>query len=194
MTCDKPSRGRYVQGCRCDGCRAANSAYYHEATRKALLVEIGEDVSTFVDAEPVRRKVRQLMSQGMTQREICRVSGVSRTTMYGLMHEHHRTGRPVKRCKRETKDAICAIKGRRSVKAKTLMDAEVISGHIREWLEWLTPLEIANALGISRDTVYRIAKGQTRVNGETAYRFFSNIGRAKRLVMERKQKAGFVFK
>ena len=192
--CDRPSRSRYVQGCRCDGCKATNRVYYRERQRKNLLVEIGEDVSGFVDAEPVRRKVRQLVSQGISQREICRISGVPRTTMRSLMRKHPRTGKPVRKCKRETKDAICSIKGKRSVKQSTLVSAEVISGHVNEWSEWLTPLEIANALGISRETVYRILHGQRKVQAKTAYRFTVNIGRAQKLVEDRKIEKGYVIK
>jgi len=39
------TRSRYVCGCRCDACRASNTAYYHERQRvcKALAAEIEED-------------------------------------------------------------------------------------------------------------------------------------------------------
>lgn len=190
--CDKPSRGRYVQGCRCDGCREANRLYYHENQRKNLLIEVGEEVGGFVDAEPVRRKVRQLMLQGYTQREICRLSGISRTTMAGIMRRHHRTGKPVKKCKREIKDAICSIRGNRNIKGKSLVSAEVMRGHVREWSEWLTPLEIADSLGIARDTVYRLLRDQGQVTGETAYKFIVNMERAQNLVKEKKAEEGWV--
>lgn len=190
--CGNPSRGRYVQGCRCDACREANRLYHRANQRKNLLIEVGRDVSGFVEAEPVRRKVRHLVSQGYTLREICRLSGVSRTTMSQLMGAHWRTGKPVKRCRRETKDAICAIKGRRNLRARTLVDAEVMAGNVREWAEWLTPLEIADALRIKRDTVYRLLHGQRRVLGETLYAYTVNAGRAAALVRERKGERGYV--
>lgn len=190
--CDKPSRSRYNQGCRCDGCREEHRLYYHKLMRKNLLIELGEEVTHFVDAEPVRRKVRQLMSQGYTKREICRLSGVSKATMHNLMIGHYRTGRPVSRCKRETKDAICSIKGKRHLKSGTLIDGEVISGHIKEWAEWLTPLEIAEAIGVNRDTVYRIRRGQIRVSAKTAYKFTVNIKRAQELVRDKKREKGWV--
>lgn len=190
--CDKPSRGRYAQGCRCDGCREENRIYHHKRTRKNLMIELGEDVSNFVDAEPVRRKVRHLISQGYTKREICRLSGVSRTTMHHIMISHPRTGKPVTKCKRETKDAICSIKGNRHLKSGTLIDSEVISGHVREWAEWLTPLEIAEAIGVDRETVYRIRRGQSRLSAKTAYKFTVNIKRAQELVKEKKRERGWV--
>lgn len=190
--CGKASRGNYVQGCRCDACREANRTYFHIKQRKDLLIEVGQDVSYFVEAEPVRRKVRQLMSQGYTMKEICRVSGVTRSSMRSLMNEHPRTGKPVRKCKRETKDAICAIKGRRAIRPKELVDGSVAAGHVKEWSEWLAPLEIAEALGVSRGTIYRLLNGHDRIIGRTAYQFALNIGKAQALVREKKREAGWV--
>lgn len=36
-----PTRGRYKQGCRCDGCRAANAAYVAETRQKAAIGNTG---------------------------------------------------------------------------------------------------------------------------------------------------------
>src|SRR5512141_1207484 len=45
------TRSRYVGGCRCDGCRAANTAYYHErqARAKALAAELPAPAPRAID-------------------------------------------------------------------------------------------------------------------------------------------------
>ena len=188
--CGRPSHGRYVGGCRCEGCREAHRLYWHANRRRNLLIEVGRAVGGFVEAEPVRRKVRHLLSRGYTLREISRLSGVSRSSLRHLMRPHWRTGRPVERCRRETKDAICSIRGRRSLRARTLVDASHMAGSVREWSETLAPSEIAEALGVSRQTVYRLLRGQARVEGATFHAYVSNAPRAWALHRRRREAAG----
>lgn len=97
--CGRASNGRYVAGCRCDACKAARAAYERGRERARGYGRPTE----FVDAEPVRAKVRQLQAQGYTYAEMERLAGVPHSTLHGLMCRHWRTGRPVKRCRRELK-------------------------------------------------------------------------------------------
>lgn len=70
--CGRASNGRYVAGCRCDACKAARSAYERSRARTRGYGRPTE----FVDAEPVRAKVRQLQAQGYTYAEMERLAGV----------------------------------------------------------------------------------------------------------------------
>lgn len=127
--CGRASHGRFVQGCRCGACREANRAYEEDRRRRRLYGR----PSQFVDAGPVRRKIEQLRGQGYTIDEIERLSGVGHSTLYGIMVRHWRTGRPVERCRRETKDAICTIKGRRRLTQGQNVDAGWMAGWLREY-------------------------------------------------------------
>jgi hypothetical protein len=103
------THGTYVayvcHKCRCDECRKANNEYAVKLARRNAYGR-----STLVDAEPVRERVNHLMRHGMNGHEIMRAAGVSHHTMQNLMRAHWRTGKPVKRIKRETADAIMAVR------------------------------------------------------------------------------------
>ena len=68
--CGRASRARYVQGCRCGACRAASAAYERDRTRG---MAYGRP-SGLVDAEPVRRRVRELKAAGYTHAELERLA------------------------------------------------------------------------------------------------------------------------
>lgn len=104
-SCDRPSNTRYtIELCRCDGCRAANTAAERRRSRARA---IGE--RTWVPGDEVRERIRILQANGMSRREICRAAGLSGGSWNGLMHRHWRTGKPVTRVKRETAERIFAI-------------------------------------------------------------------------------------
>jgi hypothetical protein len=92
---------------RCDLCRKVNNEYAVKLARRNAYGR-----STLVDAEPVRERVNHLMRNGMNGHEIMRAAGVSHHTMQNLMRTHWRTGKPVKRIKRETAEAIMAVRTR----------------------------------------------------------------------------------
>ena len=108
-TCGKPSRGRYVQGCRCEACTLANNAYWHKREKDKAKEHFGAKDPYWTDAEPVRAHLRKLLAEGYTKRGICRDYGIPRPTIHNLMTAHHRTGKPVKRIKTETARRILEI-------------------------------------------------------------------------------------
>lgn len=162
--CANPSRGKYVSGCRCEACRAANRAY----ERRTRLYGFE---SSFVDAEPVREHIGRLLAKGYTKREICRIAGVSRTTMAAITVKHHRTGKPVEKVNAEAARRILALDGRRNLKAATLVDAR----YIRRKLEDLTAsgvsvASISRTTGINRQTLDRVLhREQLRITGKTLH-------------------------
>ena len=164
-SCEMPSRGRYTQGCRCDACRAANSAYERARNRYGW-------ASSFVDAEPVRRRVEKLLEAGYTERELCRVAGVARTTMSSLMRRHHRTGEPVKRIKAETAARIMAVDGRRRLGSATLVPAARIADMVKGRLaDGFTVADVARAAGIPHATLSAVANGRRLVQAKTLYKW-----------------------
>lgn len=167
--CGQASHGRYVSGCRCGACREANRAYEEGRRRRKLYGK----PSHFVDAEPVRRKIEQLLGQGYTINEIERLSGVGHSTIHGIMVRHWRTGRPVEHCKRETKDAICAIKGRRRLTQGQNVDAEWMAGWLREYRDAGVPTAwIARTCGLDRQVLDALLHGgRSHVLARTLHAF-----------------------
>lgn len=166
-SCERPSRSRYAAGCRCDACRAANRDYERARQRRKLYGE----PSGMVDAEPVRAMVRRLVDGGMSLREVCRASGVARSTMNQLMNAHPRTGEPVRRCRREIKDRIAGIR-RRAVRPRELVDASWMRGWLSEWKSQGVPAtKVAELTGVSRQVLSGVNRGRERVTAETLRRF-----------------------
>lgn len=167
--CGRASNGRYVAGCRCDACKAARSAYERGRARNRAYGRPTE----FVDAEPVRAKVRQLQSQGYTYAEMERLAGVPRSTLHGLMCRHWRTGRPVKRCRRELKDRLCSIKGQRRLSQAQRVDASWMAEQLRSYRSHgVSAAEMARRIGCDRKVVDALLHGKRgRVRAETLYKF-----------------------
>lgn len=167
--CGRASNGRYASGCRCDACKAARSEYEKMRVR---LRAYGRPTE-FVDAEPVRAKVRQLQAQGYTYAEMARLAGVPKSTLHGLMRRHWRTGEPVKRCRRELKDRLCSIKGRRSLTQAQRVDASWMAEQLRSYRSHgVSAAEMARRIGCSRQVVDALLHGERgRVRAETFRKF-----------------------
>ncbi len=103
---------RYVLDmCRCDDCKAANSAY----ERQRLLWNGDYPVlpHPYVDAGPARRHVRGLMGDGMGWMDVARTAGVSNGLMWKLLWgKRDTTGRqrPSKQIRRENSEALRAVR------------------------------------------------------------------------------------
>lgn len=75
------TRLRYLGGCRCLPCRAANSRYSSHRLR-----EIGKGRwNGVVDAAPAREKLQQLSAKGMGYKRVAVVAKISRTTLQKIM-------------------------------------------------------------------------------------------------------------
>ena len=126
-----------------------------------------------MDAEPVRAKVRQLQAQGYTYAEMERLAGVPHSTLHGLMCRHWRTGRPVKRCRRELKDRLCSIKGQRRLSQAQRVDASWMAEQLRSYRSHgVSAAEMARRIGCNRQVVDALLHGKRgRVRAETLYKF-----------------------
>lgn len=115
-TCSKhpePVRACYAScRCRCYGCTAANSDAERQRTKQ---IAYGR-WEPYVDAEPVRQHVRDLMApkvgstRGMGWKRIAEISGVPNSTLWKLLYGDEKRGRaPSKRCRHETAAKLLAV-------------------------------------------------------------------------------------
>lgn len=106
-TCGRPSRWRYVHGCRCKACTYANSLYEYGRTH-------GErSMTTQQETERARRKVQGWRDMGFGLRRIAAVTGVHRSTLSTLLDgKHANCNGPTRRMKLECYEQImeCGIR------------------------------------------------------------------------------------
>ena len=129
--------------------------------------------SPMVDAEPVRRRILDLIASGYSRREICRLTGLARSTLHSITTAHHRTGRPVKMVRRETKDAVFAIRGRRSLSGHQLVSARWMTNQVARYLSLgMSVAGLSRATGIDRQVLDGLVHGRRRgVNASTLHAF-----------------------
>ena len=160
--CGRASDSRYKRGCRCEACRAA-----HAKARKVCELRKATGKTYFVDAEPVRARLLALYALGYTKRELVRY-GIGNTTQHALVHAHHRTGKPVRRVKRETAEKLSQVSGRR-LSARQRVPADAAELMVRTWHDSGIPLaRIARSCGLDRQVVDGLYHGKRRmVNAAT---------------------------
>lgn len=171
--CGRPSHARYVQGCRCARCKEANAAYERERQRRKARVEWGEKPA-FVDAAPVRERLLELRAMGYTVKEIERISGVGHTEQYQITVRHWRSGKPVRKVKRKTAEAVMAIEpGKRRLSAGQRVPGTWMGCKVRGWKDaGLSVARISRETGIDRQVLDRVSRryGQ-RVEAATLHKF-----------------------
>ena len=165
-TCGKPSRGRYVQGCRCYMCRVANADYAREMSHSKgrRTVMVGRERTS-----AARKRVQGWLDAGVPLREICRATGVRREAMRTLMTGNHpnaarfKDGRPKKsrRMSRANYERIMRCEDPHAPGSATLVDASALNRALA-WLyaHGVTPYRVAKESGIPIGTIYSLgAKG-----------------------------------
>ena len=160
-SCGKPSRGRYVQGCRCYMCRVANSEYSlahaHGVNEKKML---GRE-----SANKLRRRVKEMLDNGWTKRGICREAGVPRSALATLLGGHRNTptktsGEKKRTCKvsAKTAKAINALPLHPRKRADgELIDAAPVNATLAAlYSVGITPYQVAKESGIPLGSIYSI--------------------------------------
>lgn len=141
-------RAKYVfEGCRCAGCRKANSEYQKRRQRR-----VGYGLSPTVDAAPVRDHVRALMSSpyhgahdGVGWRRIARLAGVAPGVVNTLVWG--KRGKPTRRIKRENAEKLMAVRPDKLADA-ALVWADTTWRYLNELIDFGIPkTRIARALG-----------------------------------------------
>ena len=81
------TRARYVRGCRCEPCTAANRVYARELDRHKRRVAHGieDPVVRFVDATETREHLLWLRSFGVGKRTVHKLTGISTTTLWEIV-------------------------------------------------------------------------------------------------------------
>lgn len=143
------TRAKYVhEGCRCADCRKACSEYEKRRVRRNAYGR-----NPWVDAEPVRRHVRSLMSSGvgtndgMSWKRIAEAAGVEVSAVGRLLYGSSKQRQPSKRIHKDTAEKLLAVKDR------FLAPGALVSAHhtwrqIEELVSCGIPrYRIANAIG-----------------------------------------------
>lgn len=96
----------YSAGCRCKLCRDASAAWKRNAYRQAAYGRW----EPYVDAEPVRGWVRELMAVGIGWQQVAALADVSKATVANLIYGDPRRGNaPSKRIRPETARRLLAV-------------------------------------------------------------------------------------
>jgi hypothetical protein len=101
------TRAKYVvDKCRCQPCRDVNVAI-EAARRRAIAYGTW---APYVDAEPARRHVRELMAAGIGWKRVARLSGLSTGVVWKLLYgDPQRNMAPSKRCRPATAEKLLAV-------------------------------------------------------------------------------------
>lgn len=103
------TRAKYrVEGCRCDACRAASTAYARELNRRHVQAQYGAGEPPLVDSTEARQHIEWLRAHGMGTRRIAELSGVSRSVLRAILGQRcDRTGAKIRP---ETAAKILAVR------------------------------------------------------------------------------------
>jgi hypothetical protein len=98
------TRVRYMTGCKCMLCRAANSRY---ETERALARKNG-DWNGLVSAEPLRLYLRKLSRLGVGYKTVAAAADVSKTVLFAVLsgRKQQVRSRTFRRCMEVTADAV----------------------------------------------------------------------------------------
>lgn len=138
-TCGKPSRGRYVQGCRCYMCRAANADYSrenaHSKGKRTAMVTNPDGVTK------ARRKVQGWLDEGYSMREVSRATGINRKVLKTLLTGEHQNAKRYKdgrprlphRMSRKNYEAIMGLDKPNAPAGGQIVDARSLNNAL-SWL------------------------------------------------------------
>lgn len=156
------TRAKYaIEGCRCEPCTAANSAY--EARRQRAIARPDEVWLPYVPADRARRHVQRLAAAGVGHKQVAVAAGLGHGTVAKLLYGvPGRRQRPSQRIRPATEAAILAVTagdaaaGARIPAGPTwaLLDDLLARGFTKSWLaRALGSTAKTPALQVGRDLV-----------------------------------------
>lgn len=162
MKSEHGTRSRYVRGCRCDDCRAANRTY---ARRRDVYGWSERVAADWCDAEPARQHILELRAQGMGKRRIAEVAGVHLSVIDVILYGKH--GSPATRVLRRNADKVLAVSLDHAPGA--VVDATGARRRIRALQAIGWPLhEIASRIGWATSNLGTLASGGRECNADSA--------------------------
>lgn len=167
LSADKPhgNRLKYLGGCRCIPCKAANSRYQSER----LLAQKNGETNRIISAIEVRGHLLRLSAKGVGSRTVSDISGVGRTTIT-LISRGQR-----KQCRESVAKAILAVSSDVTNDA-TVINAAATHRRIRSLLnEGFTKTELAKRLGYKTGHLQFQKKVITARNAMKVERFYNQI-------------------
>ena len=160
-TCGRPSRGRYVQGCRCYMCRVANAEYAREQPKQGKRSAMVGRTQT----AKARRKVQGWLDAGYPLREISRATAISRNALRTLLKGEHAhaprfaNGKPKAsaRMSRANYEKIMKCDRPSAPVGGKIVDAASLNSAL-SWLysHGVTPYRVAKESGIPLGTIYSL--------------------------------------
>jgi hypothetical protein len=161
------TRQRYIGGCKCVPCRAANSRYESERQH----AKRNGDWNGIVDAAPAREHIQQLSRQGVGRHSVAAASDVPDSILWGIV-----TGtRP--RCRARTLRKILAVdEGARAGNARVdpgpawsmldeLIDRGYSKAQLAKWMGLKMPaIQLRRDTPISLRSAVRVEQLYLKVN------------------------------
>lgn len=152
----EPARACYCSHkCRCAGCRAVVAAY-----EKARVRRLAYGRPTLVDAEPVREHLAWLAAQGVSVKQVARLTGIGQGTLSKIVYGTG--GRITRRVRPATRDAILAVRPGLEVMADSrLVDATGTRRRLQALVAcgW-SRTRLDRELGVQAGQVWAIAAGR----------------------------------
>lgn len=160
-SCGNPSRGRYVEGCRCYMCRVANADYAREHQKGGKRSAMVGRSATY----KARRKVQGWLDAGYPLREISRATQINRNVLKTLLTGEHAhaprfaNGKPkaTARMSRANYEKIMKCDRPSAPVGGKIVDAASLNSAL-SWLysHGVTPYRVAKESGIPLGTIYSL--------------------------------------
>lgn len=152
------TRGRYVAGCRCQPCRASNTAYYHERRRRELAALAELEIGPPATERPVvHTKIDPRTGHAVVHHFKNPCPGLGRT------EDEIETGCPWGSFLRKDSQAVCS-----RCRAESVADYFVDATAARRKIRWLRKngigrRSVADAAGVACSSIADIASGRKKL-------------------------------
>lgn len=164
------TRSRYVTGCRCESCCAANREYAKARPRaKAREEYVGGAFR--VSPDVARRAIAQLVSMGWNRNEIARAAGVSKNSVNNIWNRRNKNGETLEYVTRDTIERLLALvrEKKHAREGGQLVDSAPYREAVMAWREVFTFPELSELTGMSVNQLHNfVYHGTPSIRESTA--------------------------